>query len=1286
MASTTQANGSATRRMNGKPIAMGGLESEIVQLNLDIKNAKHDRKNDSFHGDQLIGDKVTTQVGLLDDIRRIFVAKNLPAIGSAIRGMLPGGKTDVKALAVIAGSMSNDSKSRKSMVDQRVKGLYNKMLHPPLTYLGDAFQYRQADGKYNNVMSPHLGQAGAPYAKTVPSKTHPLGALPDPGDLFDRLLAREDGGRNSTSGLSSMLIYHATIIIHDIFRTNDNDKNISDSSSYLDLSPLYGYTMEMQRKIRDDEYKLGLLKPDVFAEDRLLRQPPGVCIMLVMYNRYHNYAATQLRRINENGRFSVPSKYTGTKLEAMARKWYKGNKDEQFAANLKKYNTAWKANQAKKNDVQAMKDDQHLEDCTKTLEDYIAQSGPSDQDRKDFGTLYDAAWDKLDDDLFNTARLITCGMYIQVAIHDYLRALMGFHQFNTNFTLDPRSEIDHKNVSRGIGNQVTVEFNLLYRFHCAISQRDEAYTEEYIKAGFHVKDAKDVSVKQFIDATKDKKAYDEAHPVEPKDQTFGLYDPKHHFARDPITGLFNDADMIKELTSAMDDPISNFGPRNVPRCLRAVEIMGIMQARKWEIGTLNDFREFFGMTRHQTFEEVTKNVDIQNALRDLYEHPDKIELYPGVFCESDSTMNLDPGPSDLNAALWGAIFSDAITLVRSDRFYTVDWNTNSLTSWGMKEVTADNDICKSSVFHRLIQRAFPGWFPYDSIRFFHPFYTSQQNAKFAKEQGYAADFKMSPEPKIEGNGNTVFDVAASEPMKPVKPLYLAEADKISLVIDNPHDFIHPAFKNPANFPEVMQGLFKQQAGKRRQTRTATLPKDQVHEDLDGIMKYFTKLMRNIIKRESITMKPNTYQLDAIRDFAIPVTTQYVADFLGFGHLIRNADNPHGLYSENDIYQHITNCQIFLSYNADETKLFKRRKAFKISLQFLYDLTLDGNIYEASRSGIGQYLFGRKRDNAMIDLGFEVAEHIHKFASSRVEAATILVFVGLHTAYNSVLAFTSVLNMFFAEMYDYANADSIPAKTPTWQKVQELAFSETKNSFEELMDLVLQAERTAIRLPVVRTATKDRTDLNVKAGETVICDIHRANTEALKAGKKTFLNHKSSATEMIADYDPKRIAAMSVPVMIKVIAQMKNPRRGHDAQGLLKKVRLDASSEGYSNFMAPMRIQRIAHESSGVAGSIYTEKILKPATDTYLTPEWDEMVPFPNTWKIRFDGFGPSNYRKEGSDNVYGQLARPPIDEDALCAPPFYQPQGPSRYGGSFGVCDGKTPAELEATVATGCHM
>lgn len=62
---------------------------------------------------------------------------------------------------------------------------------------------------------------------------------------------------------------------------------------------------------------------------------------------------------------------------------------------------------------------------------------------------------------------------------------------------------------------------------------------------------------------------------------------------------------------------------------------------------------------------------MQNALRDLYDHPDKVELYPGIFCESDETMNLDPGPKKDTYTLWSAIFSDAVTLVRSDRFYTV---------------------------------------------------------------------------------------------------------------------------------------------------------------------------------------------------------------------------------------------------------------------------------------------------------------------------------------------------------------------------------------------------------------------------------------------------------------------------------------------------------------------------------------------------------------------------------------------------------------------------------------
>ena len=217
----------------------------------------------------------------------------------------------------------------------------------------------------------------------------------------------------------------------DIFRTNSSDKNISDSSSYLDLSPLYGYTDEMQRKVRDGEFKLGLLKPDTFAEDRLLRQPPGVCIMLVMYNRYHNYAARQLRRINENGRFSVPSKYAGEKPVAVARECVSLFKtDENLRSYMsgyqdwRRYRNDYKGKSAQKawerflTDKNAISPEEAWSQYRTTMNERYSEEtlqekidnaikGDATAGAKimDFEKAYDAAWDKLDDDLFNTARL-----------------------------------------------------------------------------------------------------------------------------------------------------------------------------------------------------------------------------------------------------------------------------------------------------------------------------------------------------------------------------------------------------------------------------------------------------------------------------------------------------------------------------------------------------------------------------------------------------------------------------------------------------------------------------------------------------------------------------------------------------------------------------------------------------------------------------------------------------------------------------------------------------------------
>ena len=159
-----------------------------------------------------------------------------------------------------------------------------------------------------------------------------------------------------------------------------------------------------------------------------------------------------------------------------------------------------------------------------------------------------------------------------------------------------------------------------------------------------------------------------------------------------------------------------------------------------------------------------------------------------------------------------------------------------------------------------------------------------------------------------------------------------------------------------------------------------------------------------------------------------MTTRYVADFLGFGDLVRSEKNLNAPYSENEIYRHITNCQIFLSYNADETKLLKRRQAFRTSMNFLYELTLKSNVLEASRWTLSRWirqglraLWSPRRggDNTMTKLGFEVAQVLLRHERDYERAAAILLLIALDSAYNSVLA-VGLPVMTYATQANHAN--------------------------------------------------------------------------------------------------------------------------------------------------------------------------------------------------------------------------------------------------------------------------
>ena len=72
-------------------------------------------------------------------------------------------------------------------------------------------------------------------------------------------------------------------------------------------------------------FKDGKIKPDCFSEQRMLGFPPGCGVLLIMFNRFHNYVVEQLALINENGRFTKPGSHLVG--EAGERAWMKYDND-----------------------------------------------------------------------------------------------------------------------------------------------------------------------------------------------------------------------------------------------------------------------------------------------------------------------------------------------------------------------------------------------------------------------------------------------------------------------------------------------------------------------------------------------------------------------------------------------------------------------------------------------------------------------------------------------------------------------------------------------------------------------------------------------------------------------------------------------------------------------------------------------------------------------------------------------------------------------------------------------
>ncbi|PYI02221.1 heme peroxidase [Aspergillus sclerotiicarbonarius CBS 121057] len=983
----------------------------------------------------------------------------------------------------LAAGLPSTSRGGKDLTNTFLKQLWNDLQHPPISYLGRESSYRKADGSGNNILWPHIGAAGTHYARSVRPRTVQSPALPDADTLFASLLERKEY-KEHPNKISSVLFYLASVIIHDLFQTDRNDYTVSLTSSYLDLAPLYGNNQDEQDMVRS--FKDGKLKPDCFSSKRVLGFPPGVGVLLLMFNRFHNYVVENLATINEGGRFTKPNE------------------------------------------------------------------------------SYAEAYAKYDNDLFQTGRLVTCGLYINIILKDYVRTILNINRTDSLWSLDPRTDIKDGLLgsapSEATGNQVSAEFNLVYRWHSCISRRDEKWTQDLYKDLFPGKNPNDVSLKEFVRGVA---RWEAGLPEEPAERPFaGL--------QRNAAGSFDDDDLANMFADGVEDCAGAFGAGNVPSIFRNIEALGILQARSWNLATLNEFRKFFDLAPYKTFEEINPDPYIADQLKRFYDEPDLVELYPGLVVEATKEPMVPGSGLCTNFTISRAVLSDAVALVRGDRFYTVDSTPKHLTNWAYNEILPLDSVDQGQVFYKLVFRAFPNHFKGNSVYAHFPLVIPSENKKILESLSVAQEYSWdrpsyTPMPPFINSNPACISI-------------LGDQETFKVTWGEKIEFLMHHKNRPYGRDFMLSGDRPPNAASRKMMGSA-LYRDKWESE---VKRFYEDITLKLLHKHSYEVA-GVNQVDIVRDIANLAQVHFCANV--FSLPLKTESNPRGIFAESELYEILAIVFASIFYDVDVGRSFQLDQGARAVTQQLGELTM-ANVEFVNKAGfIANLVNSLHRHDVLSEYGVHM---IQRLLATSVPPAEIVWTHVLPTA-GGMVANQAQL---FSQCLDYYLSEEGSTYLP---EIQRLAKEDTSEADSLLLRYFMEGARlrSSVALPRVvakPTVVEDGgSKLAFKPGQAVLCNMVSASMDPVSfpEPEKVKLDRDMSLYAHFG-FGPHQclgmgICKLALTTMLRVVGRLENLRRAPGPQGRLKKI-------------------------TGPGGIAM-----------YMTADQSSYWPFPSTMKIQWDG-------------------------------------------------------------------
>jgi len=383
-----------------------------------------------------------------------------------------------------------------------------------------------------------------------------------------------------------------------------------------------------------------------------------------------------------------------------------------------------------------------------------------------------------------------------------------------------------------------------------------------------------------------------------------------------------------------------------------------------------------------------------------------------------------------------------VTLVRGDRFYTVDYTPANLTNWGFSEVACDFAINQGCVFNKLILKAFPKHFKYNSIYAFYPMTVPSETYKIMTDLGRVDDFNYDPPARIPDR------------------IFLNSYGALKTVLNTPQ-----VFKTTwgENFNHMMQGHTWMlsgdtpvQADQRKYMHKAIFqPQDWSQQVFD----FYEWITTKLLKDKSYELG-GMYMVDAVRDVINIAHTHFAANL--FALPLKTAEHPHGVYTEQELYTILSVMFTFVFFDLEPTKSFALHKAAKMLCGQMQKLVV-ANINAINHTGFMKHFMENMENSKtpLKDFGVHTIRRLLESGKTPDEIAWQVVPASCASVSNQAQVFTQMLNLYLS-----------PGHEQHLQHIQQLATSGTPTDLQLLRKYVLEGARLAGTFGLYRRADLD----------------------------------------------------------------------------------------------------------------------------------------------------------------------------------------------------------------------